>query len=201
MKKIIISFLLFILFSLNVKAINNERIEVKFSKCVDGDTIRFTINGEKKRVRLLAIDTPESVTPDKPVEKYGKEASELTCNLVKNAKKIEIEYDANSDKEDKYGRVLAYVYVDDVMIQKELLIKGLAKVAYLYKDYSHTEEFKLLQEEAKNKEIGIWSLDNPDYEIIDEEEDNEQEESFFSKLWRKIKNFFKKIFNKIKDLF
>lgn len=201
MKRLIILFLFFILFSLNVKAINNERIEVKFSKCVDGDTIRLTINGEKKRVRLLAIDTPESVTPDKPVEKYGKEASELTCNLVKNAKKIEIEYDANSDKEDKYGRVLAYVYVDDVMIQKELLSKGLAKVAYLYKEYQYTEEFKLIQEEAQNKKIGLWSLDNPDYEIIDEEEDNEQEESFFSKLWRKIKNFFKKIFNKIKDLF
>ena len=201
MKKVIIIFLFFILFSLNVKAINNERIEVKFSKCVDGDTIKLKINGEKKRVRLIAIDTPESVTPDKPVEKYGKEASELTCNLVKNAKKIEIEYDLNSDKEDKYGRVLAYVYVDNVMIQKELLSRGLAKVAYLYNDYKYTEEFKAIQEEAKSKEIGIWSLDDPNYEIIDEEEDNEQEESFFTKLWRKIKNFFKKIFNKIKDLF
>ena len=79
MRKLIIIFLFFILFSFNVKA--NERIEVKFSKCVDGDTIRLKINGQKKRVRLLAIDTPESVTPDKPVQAYGKEASNYTCNF------------------------------------------------------------------------------------------------------------------------
>ena len=199
MKKLVIIFMFFFLFSLSVKA--NERIEVKFSKCVDGDTIKLKINGKKKRVRLLAIDTPESVTPDKPVEKYGKEASELTCKLVKNAKKIEIEYDSNSDKEDKYGRVLAYVYVDDVMLQKELLSNGLAKVAYLYNDYLYTEEFKSIQEEAKNKEIGIWSLDDPNYEIIDEEEDNAKEESFFKRLLKEIGNFFKKVFNYIKDLF
>ena len=88
MKKILFIFLFFFLFYLPVKG--NERIEVKFNKCVDGDTIKLKINGEKKRVRLLAIDTPESVTPDKPVEAYGKEASELTCNLVKNATKMMI---------------------------------------------------------------------------------------------------------------
>ena len=128
MKKIIIMFLFFILFSLPVKAsygevkknsiiycngeyygnhgkdlhwhiveekngkwlpktndiveaptcLKNEKIEVKFSKCVDGDTIKLKIDGKKERVRLLAIDTPESVTPDKPVEAYGKEASNYT---------------------------------------------------------------------------------------------------------------------------
>ena len=181
--------------------LNNNRIEATFVKCVDGDTMRLKINGEKKRVRLLAIDTPESVTPDKPVEAYGKEASNYTCNLVKNANKIEIEYDINSDKEDKFGRVLAYVYVDDKMIQEELLKNGLAKVAYLYSNYQYTEQFKELEKEAKENKKGLWNLDDPNYEIIDEENDNKQEQTTFEKIINGITNFFKKIFNYIKDLF
>ena len=200
MKKILLVFLFFILFSLPVKG-DSERIEVKFSKCVDGDTIKLKIDGEKKRVRLLAIDTPESVTPDKPVEAYGKEASELTCDLVKNANKIEIEYDKNSDKEDKYGRVLAYVYADDKMIQEELLSKGLARVAYLYKDYEYTNRFKELENIAKENKIGLWNLDDPEYEIISEEEENNNEVSLFEKIINTIGNFFKKIIKYIKDLF
>ncbi len=181
--------------------LKNERIEVEFNKCVDGDTINLKINGEKKRVRLLAIDTPESVTPEKPVEAYGKDASNFTCNLVKNAKKIEIEYDFNSDKEDKFGRVLAYVYADDVMIQEELLKNGLAKVAYLYDTYIYTEKFKELESVAKEKKVGIWNLDNPDYEINDDVEDNDKEDSWIIKILKAIGNFFKKIFHYIKDLF
>ena len=245
MKKIIIMFLFFILFSLPVKAsygevkknsiiycngeyygnhgkdlhwhiveekngkwlpktndiveaptcLKNEKIEVKFSKCVDGDTIKLKVNGKKERVRLLAIDTPESVTPDKPVEAYGKEASNYTCNLVKNANKIEIEYDINSDKEDKYGRLLAYVYVDGKMIQEELLKNGLARVAYLYSNYQYTEKFKELENVAKENKKGLWNLDNPDYEIIDEEEDSNNEKSFIERIIDAIINFFKKLFN------
>ena len=181
--------------------LSNNRIEVTLNKCIDGDTINVRINGEKKRVRLLAIDTPESVTPDKPVEAYGKEASNYTCNLVKNANKIEIEYDINSDKEDKFGRILAYVYVDGKMIQEELLKNGLAKVAYLYSNYQYTEQFKELEKVAKEQKLGLWNLDNPDYEIIDEEKDNEQEQDTFEKIINEIINFFKKIINYIKDLF
>lgn len=177
--------------------LSNNRIVVTFNKCVDGDTIKLKIDGKKERVRLLAIDTPESVTPDKPVEAYGKEASNYTCNLVKNANRIEIEYDINSDKEDKFGRVLAYVYVDGKMLQEELLKKGLAKVAYLYGNYQYTEKFKELEKEAKEKKLGLWNLDDPNYEIIDEEQDNKKELTFFEK----IINFFKKIFNYIKELF
>ena len=181
--------------------LKNDRIEVKFSKCVDGDTITLKINGEKKRVRLLAIDTPESVTPNKPIEKYGKEASNFTCNLVKNAQKIEIEYDINSDKEDKYERVLAYVYVDGKMIQEELLKNGLARVAYLYDNYQYTEHFKNIEQEAKDNKIGLWSLEDPNYEIIEEDEDIDNEECIIIKIFKAIGNFFEKLFNKIKDLF
>lgn len=123
--------------------------EVKLSKCVDGDTARFILNKEEIKARFLAIDTPESVHPTKGVEPYGKEASEYTCNALKNAKKITIEYDSDSDKTDKYKRHLVWVYVDDVLLQKTLIEKGYAKVAYLYGKYQYTDELKETEEKVK----------------------------------------------------
>lgn len=129
---------------------------VKFSDCVDGDTIKVLVNKKEYTVRMLAVDTPESVHPTKGVEYYGKEASEYTCNKVKNAKKLELEYDDNSDKEDKYGRLLAWVFVDGKLLQEELIKNGYAKVAYLYDDYKYTEKLESVQEKASAKNIGVW---------------------------------------------
>lgn len=132
---------------------------VKFSDCVDGDTIKVLLNDKKYTIRMLAVDTPESVHPTKGVEYYGKEASEYTCNLVKKAKKIEIEYDDNSDKTDKYDRLLVWVFVDGKLLQKELISNGYAKLAYLYGDYKYTTELVDAQELASAKNIGIWDID------------------------------------------
>ena len=74
----------------------NDKVE--FLKCVDGDTIKVSIDSKEYTVRMLAIDTPESVHPKKGVEYYGKEASDYTCDKVKNANKLELEYDIKSDK-------------------------------------------------------------------------------------------------------
>ena len=139
---------------------NKKLIEVKFSKCIDGDTAYLIIDGKKERVRLLAIDTPESVTPEKPVEKYGKEASDYTCNILKKAKVLQIEYEENSDKKDKYDRPLVYLYADNKMVQKELLRKGYAELKYLYKEYKYTEQLKEIENKAKEKHLGIWSEEN-----------------------------------------
>lgn len=132
---------------------------VKFSDCVDGDTIKVLVGKEEKTIRMLAIDTPESVHPTKGIEYYGKEASEYTCNKVKNAKKIEIEYDDNSDKTDKYDRLLVWVFTDDILLQKDLVSNGYAKVAYLYDDYKYTSILEKEQELASAKNIGIWNED------------------------------------------
>jgi len=130
---------------------------VKFSDCVDGDTIKVLVGKEEKTIRMLAVDTPESVHPTKGVEYYGKEASEYTCNKVKNAKKLEIEYDDNSDKTDKYDRLLVWVFTDGTLLQKDLVSNGLAKVAYLYDDYKYTSILEKEQELASAKNIGIWN--------------------------------------------
>lgn len=133
----------------------NEK--VKFSNCVDGDTFKVLLDNKEYTVRMLAIDTPESVHPTKGIEYYGKEASEYTCNKITNAKKIELEYDDNSDKMDKYDRLLAWVYVDDILLQKDLIENGYAKLAYLYDDYKYTKELEQAQELVSAKNIGIWN--------------------------------------------
>ena len=130
---------------------------VKYASCVDGDTIKVYINNEEKTIRLLAIDTPESVKPDTEVEYYGKEASEYTCNKIKKAKKIELEYDDNSDKYDKYDRILAWVFIDGKLLQTDLVENGYAEVAYLYNDYKYTDILKEKQELASAKGLGIWN--------------------------------------------
>ena len=151
MKKIM--FLIFIFFV----SINNviAKEKVKLSSCIDGDTIKVIINNKTSTVRFLAINTPE-YSPTK-IEYYGKEASEYTCDRVTNAKKIELEYDDNSDREDKYGRVLAWVFVDGKLLEEELVEKGYAKVAYLYADYKYTNTLKEKQELASAKNIGVWN--------------------------------------------
>ena len=144
--------------------------EVKFSKCVDGDTIKVLLDNKEYTVRMIAIDTPESVHPTKGVEYYGKEASDYTCEKITNAKKIELEYDDNSEKMDKYDRLLAWVFVDDTLLQSLLIENGYAKIAYLYDDYKYTDKLEQLQELASAKNIGIWDTEaanNYDGEVMD----------------------------------
>lgn len=162
MKKIVFIFLcLFI--NINVFA---EEIEVKLSKCVDGDTAKFIYKDEVITARFLAIDTPESVHPTIGEEPYGKEASNYTCSVLEKAEEIILEFDSNSDKTDKYDRYLVWVFVDGKLLQKQLISKGYAEVAYLYDDYKYTVELEKEQEKAKVKKVGIWS------ENIEEKKEN-----------------------------
>lgn len=172
-KKIILIICLLYLFIPNIYA--SERETVTFSKCVDGDTIKVLIDKKEYTVRFLAVDTPESVHPTKDVEYYGKEASEYTCNKVKNAKKLELEYDQNSDKQDKYDRLLAWIFTDDELLQASLVELGYAKVAYLYGDYKYTDILKAKQELASAKSIGIWNTEELN-NFTNNQEDTKEEE-------------------------
>ncbi len=158
MKRLVVGIITFLLF-INVSYALDE---VKLSKCVDGDTIKVKKDDKEYTVRMLAIDTPESVHPKKKVEYYGKEASEYTCNIVSNAKKIELEYDSGSDKTDKYDRLLAWVIVDGELLQDKLVSLGYAKVAYLYGDYKYTSLLEEHQELASARNLGIWNQQEKD---------------------------------------
>lgn len=138
----------------------NAREIVTLSKCVDGDTAWFYLDGKEIKTRFLAIDTPESTNK---IEAYGKEASNFTCDKLTNAKKIEIEYDENSDKTDKYNRELVWVFVDNELLQNLIIKEGLGEVAYLYGDYKYTNLLQKSQLEAQEKKMNIWST--TDYSI------------------------------------
>lgn len=153
MKKIFVLFIFFFCFSVNA----SNKFSVKLDKCIDGDTARFFINGESRTVRFLSINAPEIAHDDIKEEFYGVESSEYACKLLSRASSIKLQYDPKSDKVDKYDRVLAWVYVDGELLQKELVSKGYAEVKYVYADYLYSKELKELENISKEKKLGMWS--------------------------------------------
>ena len=132
---------------------------VALSKCTDGDTAHFYINGEDTTVRFLGIDTPETVKANTPEQPFGKEASNYTCNFLTNAKEIQIEYE-ESDKIDKYGRTLGWIFVDGILLQTQLVKEGLAEVKYLKDSYKYANELKAAEKEAQLNRRNIWADEN-----------------------------------------
>lgn len=132
-------------------------IPVEFVKTIDGDTIRIRYEGEERKVRYLLIDTPE--TSDSPEENqpFAAEAMKRNDELL-NSGQLEIEFD-EGDREDKYGRLLAYLYIDGESVQVKLLEEGLARVAYIYEpNTKHLNLFKEAENKAKAIDKGIWSI-------------------------------------------
>ncbi|MDF9867206.1 endonuclease YncB(thermonuclease family) [Bacilli bacterium PM5-3] len=105
---------------------SNLANQVQLVKCIDGDTAQFTEIG---KTRFLFIDTPESTNK---IEPYGKQASRYTCDLLKKAKVITYEYDGN--KKDRYNRTLAWIFVDNQLLQELIAKEGYVKKYYDYKD-------------------------------------------------------------------
>ena len=176
---------------------------VTLDKCVDGDTANFkTSSGTVYKTRFLAVDTPETVHPTKEVEAYGKEASDYTCEALTNAKEIKLEYDDNSDREDKYGRTLAWVWVDGVLLQQSLVEKGLAEVAYLYDDYQYTSLLQDAEAVAKANKVGQWSDEEPSSEEVSKEKESIDEDKKAEKNKKRnfIQEFFDNLLGKIFDL-
>lgn len=151
MKKVIL-FVLIMLLNISMVSASDKK-EVTFSKCVDGDTAYFIMDNKEIKTRFLAIDTPESTNE---IEPYGKEASDFTCNKLKSAKKIELEFDPNSDLKDKYDRYLVWVFLDDYLLQDLIIKEGLGEVAYLYGNYTYTDILKDHQEIAKANKLNMW---------------------------------------------
>ena len=151
MKKVLLVVLLF--FYISVKA---ETIEVTYKSCVDGDTAWFTLDNEDIKVRFIGIDAPEIEHEETPAEYYSEEAKNYVCSKLEDAKKIELEFDPNSDKKDKYNRFLAWIFVDDNLLQKDIVKNGYAKVAYLYDNYKYSDAILKNEEIAKKKNLGIW---------------------------------------------
>ncbi|WP_342514912.1 thermonuclease family protein [Sporosarcina sp. FSL K6-1522] len=136
-----------------------ELIPVELVKTIDGDTIKIKYDGKEQNVRYLLIDTPETNHPQLGKQPFGQQAKERNTELM-NSGKLEIEFDIGGET-DKYGRLLAYIYIDGVSIQEKLLEEGLARVGYVYPPNTrHLDAYEKAQERAKEAGIGIWTLED-----------------------------------------
>ena len=156
MKKIIYSIIILLL----PVIVSGETITVSFESCIDGDTAHFIYHDQDLKTRFLAINAPEIEHDDKKADYLAAESKNMTCSLLKNATKIQLEYDNNSAKEDKYGRTLAWVWIDDELLQEKLVENGLAKVDYIYDEYLYVPYLCQVQKKAYKEKTGIWQKDN-----------------------------------------
>ena len=127
------------------------------SSVVDGDTIKVSVNGSVETIRMIGINTPETVDPRKPVECFGKEASDKAKSLL-SGQKVRLETDPTQGERDKYGRLLAYVFRQDGLFFNEYMIKEGYAYEYTYNTpYKYQAEFKAAETEARNSQKGLWA--------------------------------------------
>jgi micrococcal nuclease len=125
-------------------------------RVIDGDTIVIEQDGKPVKVRLIGVDTPETVHPNKPVEFYGKEASRFTTNLLKG-ESVYLEFD--QQKQDRYKRTLAYVYraPDGLFVNLEIIRQG---YGHAYTKYPFNGEYMALfrhyEKQAREAQRGLW---------------------------------------------
>ena len=126
------------------------------TRVVDGDTLKVSIGGEEQTVRLIGVDTPESVDPRRPVECFGEEASEFVKQRVEG-ERVKLVTDSTQSDRDRYDRLLRYVYTGDEMLNREIIAEGYGFEYTVGKKHLFADEFRELEERAKNQEIGLWS--------------------------------------------
>jgi len=124
----------------------------KVVRIIDGDTFEATVGGKLHKIRLMGIDTPESKKKGTPVECYAKEAEQKLTELIDN-KTITLE--TEGIPYGMYGRIIAYAEVDGIDIGKTLIKEGYAEV-YTKSPFERMDEYRAAEEEARNKDKGLW---------------------------------------------
>jgi len=156
----------------NVNLNSGLDFNYKVSKVIDGDTLEIkNLDGSKMsngkeeiKIRLIGINTPESVDPRKPVECFGKEASDYAKNLALG-REVALEIDDSQSLIDKYGRQLAYIYVKTsgwigsnyFMLNKKLIANGYAYEYTYDTPYKYQSLFQDLENQAKERGLGLWN--------------------------------------------
>ena len=121
------------------------------TRVIDGDTVVLERIG---KVRLIGVDTPETVDPRRPVQRYGEEASDFTRRLV-DGKRVRVEYDW--ERKDKYNRTLAYLYLlDGTFVNAEIVRQGYG-FAYTRFPFKHLQAFRRYEREAREHDRGLWA--------------------------------------------
>lgn len=138
----------------------NRVVNATVVKNIDGDTLKVKLeNGKEETVRFLLVDTPETKHPRLGVQPFGPEASAFTKKYASVGKQIQLELDVS--EREKYGRLLAYVWVDGQMLNRMLIDQGLARVAYVYApNTKYVDYLREAQKKAQAAKKGIWSVEN-----------------------------------------
>lgn len=142
---------------------DGDVLQGRVMRVVDGDTIHVFVAGEDRTVRLIGVDTPETVHPSKPVQFYGKEASDFTKKVL-DGRTVWLEYDVAPL--DKYDRHLAYVWLTEPeageqairqgMFNAALLLQGYGKVVTIQPNSKYADLFATFQQEARTARRGLW---------------------------------------------
>ncbi|MBC9873574.1 thermonuclease family protein [Macrococcoides bohemicum] len=156
LKMFIAIILLFILVPQKESQALSSKYNVQYVSVVDGDTAYVKLGKKTIKIRMLLIDTPESKDPRKPVQPYAKEAAKYLENYIRYGK-LQIQYD-NSQKLDKYGRHLVYLYANGKLVNKEMVRYGYARVGYVYTQKYYLNLLKTNESHAKQKHYKIWSI-------------------------------------------
>ena len=124
---------------------------------VDGDTIRVSFGSSSEPVRLLGIDTPESVDPARPVQCFGVEATDRITELIPPGTELRLEIDREA--RDQYGRLLAYVYraSDDLFVNSSLLVDGFAALSIYPPNDTYRAQLERVAQTAHTANVGFWS--------------------------------------------
>lgn len=133
---------------------------------VDGDTLDVEVGGTEERVRLIGVDTPESVARDRPVQCYGTEASAYLASLVPEGTAVRLERDAVA--RDQFGRLLAYVYrdEDDLLVNRALIERGYADAVTYGDNEALYPELVAAEAAARDGGRGLWGVcGGPDVDI------------------------------------
>ena len=202
MKKLIttVMVIVLLLLPLKVMAAQSTSDEVTLSNCVDGNSARFMLGLTEIKVKFIGIEAEEKVTANENDEFNESSVKDYVCEAFKGAKKIKIEYEPNSDREDKYGRTLAWVYIDDLLLQEDLVRQGYAKVVYINDDYLHASELKEALNYAKSKKLGVWMNEPAAVENETEEVKEEKSKGLFEMILDFIGDLINKIIKLIDDL-
>lgn len=128
----------------------------KVVSVVDGDTIKVSINGTTETLRIIGLDTPETVDPRKPVQCFGKEASNKAKELL-SGKTVVLEADSTQGERDKYQRLLRYVFINGTDYGKYMIANGYAHEYTYNLPYKYQTEYKNAQKTAETNKLGFWS--------------------------------------------
>lgn len=120
---------------------------------VDGDTIHVDLRGRDVTIRLIGIDTPETVAHEQPVECFGREASAYVTSRL-GGSNVDLEFDV--EQIDRFGRTLAYVWIGAELINETLVRRGYATVTTFPPDVRYVARFTAAQREARADGAGLW---------------------------------------------